>query len=243
MAHAEISRLTLEIGALVDPNRVRQRAAEALACETVIEPKARRRSARSSASASAIESRSPDRRRAQPRESAPIPGRDRPLAGADGPRSRLRTRRHDGRRRGRNHARRSQRSHGGRIASAFRSIPPTPESVTLGATDRRIQGRSDPAFGRAQVRDLLIGIQFVGHGGRIARAGGRVVKNVAGYDLMKVLTGSFGTLGIVTEAAFKVRPTTGTLRAGDRAIRSDRGQPSTRPRSCSTRSRCLISKC
>jgi glycolate oxidase FAD binding subunit len=56
------------------------------------------------------------------------------------------------------------------------------------------------------VRDLLIGIQFVGHGGRIVRAGGRVVKNVAGYDLMKVLTGSFGTLGIVTEAIFKVRP-------------------------------------
>jgi glycolate oxidase FAD binding subunit len=56
------------------------------------------------------------------------------------------------------------------------------------------------------VRDLLIGIQFVGHGGRIVRAGGRVVKNVAGYDLMKVLTGSFGTLGIVTEATFKVRP-------------------------------------
>jgi len=56
------------------------------------------------------------------------------------------------------------------------------------------------------VRDLLIGIQFVGHGGRIVRAGGRVVKNVAGYDLMKVLTGSFGTLGIVIEATFKVRP-------------------------------------
>lgn len=56
------------------------------------------------------------------------------------------------------------------------------------------------------VRDLLIGIQYVGAGGRVVRAGGRVVKNVAGYDLMKVMTGSFGTLGIVTEATFKVRP-------------------------------------
>lgn len=83
--------------------------------------------------------------------------------------------------------------------------PAHPEVTTLGALIGA--AHSGPLrLSEGLVRDLLIGIQFVGHGGRRVRGGGRVVKNVAGYDLMKVMTGCFGTLGIITEAAFKVRP-------------------------------------
>ena len=56
------------------------------------------------------------------------------------------------------------------------------------------------------VRDLLIGVTMVRADGVIVRAGGRVVKNVAGYDLGKLVTGSFGTLGVVTEAVFRLHP-------------------------------------
>lgn len=56
------------------------------------------------------------------------------------------------------------------------------------------------------VRDQLLGISFVRADGQIAKAGGRVVKNVAGYDLMKLFTGSYGTLGIITQATFRVYP-------------------------------------
>jgi glycolate oxidase FAD binding subunit len=83
--------------------------------------------------------------------------------------------------------------------------PRDPDATTLGSLIAAAHA-GPLRLSEGTVRDLLIGIQFVSHGGRIVRAGGRVVKNVAGYDLMKVLTGSFGTLGIVTEATFKVRP-------------------------------------
>ena len=56
------------------------------------------------------------------------------------------------------------------------------------------------------VREYCIGIEFVTADGTLAHAGGMVVKNVAGYDLMKLLIGSRGTLGVITSASFKVFP-------------------------------------
>jgi glycolate oxidase FAD binding subunit len=83
--------------------------------------------------------------------------------------------------------------------------PPHPDRVTLGALVAA--SHSGPIrLSEGTARDLLIGIRFVGHDARLIHGGGRVVKNVAGYDLMKVMTGSFGTLGIMTETTFKVRP-------------------------------------
>jgi glycolate oxidase FAD binding subunit len=56
------------------------------------------------------------------------------------------------------------------------------------------------------LRDLVIGMTIVLADGTIARSGGKVVKNVAGYDLCKLLTGTLGTLAIITEATFRLHP-------------------------------------
>src|SRR5262249_25980892 len=68
------------------------------------------------------------------------------------------------------------------------------------------------------VRDLVIGLTVALSDGTLARSGGKVIKNVAGYDLAKLLTGSYGTLGLIVEVVVRlhpVPPTTATVVAED----------------------------
>jgi glycolate oxidase FAD binding subunit len=83
--------------------------------------------------------------------------------------------------------------------------PPRPGQLTIGAL-LATNANGPHRFGYGTVREHLIGIQAVLADGTVIRAGGNVVKNVAGFDLCKLFVGSRGTLGVITEARFKLRP-------------------------------------
>ena len=94
------------------------------------------------------------------------------------------------------------------LGTARQFVPlesPAPERATVGGTlATAYSGPMAHAYGPP--RDWLIGIGVVGADGVATKAGGRVVKNVTGYDLNRLYTGSLGTLGIIVEASFKVSP-------------------------------------
>ena len=82
---------------------------------------------------------------------------------------------------------------------------PLPSRATVGGfLASNVIGPSSIAYGTA--RDWLIGLRVVNADGCITKCGGKVVKNVTGYDLNKLYVGSLGTLGVIVEATFKVAP-------------------------------------
>ncbi|MFN5513385.1 MAG: FAD-binding oxidoreductase [Cyanobacteriota bacterium] len=83
--------------------------------------------------------------------------------------------------------------------------PLYPEQSTLGG----IMATADAGSWRHRyggVRDLVLGFSFARWDGPVAKAGSKVVKNVAGYDLMKLFTGAYGTLGVVTQLTLRLYP-------------------------------------
>jgi glycolate oxidase subunit GlcD len=83
--------------------------------------------------------------------------------------------------------------------------PPCGARATLGGVVATGLGGAQQ-FGYGAPRRHVIGMKVVRADGTLVKAGGRVVKNVAGYDLCKLFTGSYGTLGVIVEVNFKLRP-------------------------------------
>jgi glycolate oxidase FAD binding subunit len=91
--------------------------------------------------------------------------------------------------------------HGQRLALD----PPLPERATVGGiVAANAFGPRRARYG--SVRDLIIGVSLVRADGTLARGGGKVVKNVAGFDLPKLMVGSLGTLGMIATATFRLHP-------------------------------------
>src|ERR1700690_145815 len=95
------------------------------------------------------------------------------------------------------------------VLSAKREFLPLdaaqPDQVTVGGlVQTNASGPSRQLYG--SLRDWVLGLRVVLPGGERIRCGGKVIKNVSGYDMNKIFIGNLGTLGIVTEATFKLLP-------------------------------------
>ena len=83
--------------------------------------------------------------------------------------------------------------------------PPYADRCTIGGiTATNASGPSRLRYG--STRDRVLGMRVVQSSGTVVKSGGKVVKNVAGYDLNKLYLGSFGTLGVITEVSLKLQP-------------------------------------
>ena len=104
----------------------------------------------------------------------------------------------------------------------FLPVDSTADAATLGGI-LAVHHSGPLRYGYGTVRDFTIGMQFVTGEGKIVKTGGRVVKNVAGYDLAKLMIGSLGTLGIITSVNFRtfpIPPAKATFVAGFDALES-----------------------
>ena len=109
-----------------------------------------------------------------------------------------------------------------KLAAAHQQLAlddPFPDATIGGVVAVSASGPRRMLYGA--VRDLLIGVTVVRADGAVAHAGGKVVKNVAGYDLGKLVAGSYGTLGMITQCAFRLHP----LPAATACVQRDVGSP------------------
>jgi hypothetical protein len=101
------------------------------------------------------------------------------------------------------------------VADHHHTIPLSPPLQHLatvgGVTASAAEGPTAARYGR--VRDQVLGLRFATSDGRISKIGGRVVKNVTGYDLNRLLVGSCGSLAVLLEVTLRLRPTE-SFRAG-----------------------------
>lgn len=94
------------------------------------------------------------------------------------------------------------------LANERQQLPidvPSPTVATLGGVVAT-NWNGPRRYGAGTVRDYVIGVSAVDGRGDVFRGGGRVVKNVAGYDFCKLLTGSLGTIGVIAQLTLKLKP-------------------------------------